>query len=125
MQKQTLGIAAAVAAGLALALGQPTLAKGAHPGGQMGKMTATLGLSEAQKAQMKPILQSARAQAKAVKADTSLSPEDRKGKMKAIRQSAMSQIGPILTPEQKQKLLAMRRQRKEASEAAPDVKPAF
>lgn len=125
MQKQLWGIAAAVAAGVVLVLGQPTLAKGAHQGGRMGKMTAALGLTDAQKAQMKPIIQSAHAQAKAVKADTSLSPADRKSKLKAIRQSTMSQIGPMLTPDQKQELLAMRHHRKNAPGAGPAAKPAF
>jgi len=125
MQKQLWGIAAAVAAGMVLALGQPTLAKGQHQGGRMGKMAAALGLTAAQKAQMKPIMQSAREQAKAVKADTSLSPEDRKSKLKAIRKNTMSQVTPILTPDQKQMLLAMRRHRKDAPGAAPAVKPVF
>ncbi len=125
MQKQWWGIGAAVAAGMVLALGQPTFAKGAHQGGRMGKMAAALGLSDAQKAQMKPILESARDQAKAVKADTTLSPEDRKSKMKAIRKDTMTKIGPILTPDQKQKLVTMRHHRKGAQGGAPAVKPAF
>jgi len=125
MQKQFWGIAAAVAAGMVLALGQPTLAKGAHQGGRLGKMAATLGLTDAQKAQMKPVLASQRAQAQAVKADTALSPADRKAKLKAIRRSSMSQIGPILTPDQKQKLRVMRRERKNAQGAAPTAAPAF
>ncbi len=125
MQKQMWGIAAAVAAGLVLALGQPTLAKGQHQGGRMGKMAAALGLTDAQKAQMTPIIQSGRQQAKAVKADTTLSPEDRKSKLKAIRKNTMSQVGPLLTPDQKQKLLAMRHHRKEAQGVVPAAKPAF
>lgn len=125
MQKQMWGIAAAVAAGMVLALGQPTLAKGQDQKGHMGKMAATLGLTDAQKAQMKPVFQSGRDQVKAVKADTSLSPEDRKSKLKAIRKSTLSQISPMLTPDQKLKLAAMRHHHKNALGAAASVKPAF
>ncbi len=125
MQKQIWGIAAAVTASLMLALGQPTLAKGANQGGHLGKMSAALGLTDAQKTQMKPILQSARTQAKAVKADTSLSPADRKSKLQAIRKSTMTQIRPLLTPAQKQELRDMRRSHKTAGAPAPAATPAF
>ncbi len=125
MQTKIWGIAAAVAAGMVLALGQPTFAKGAHAGGRLGKLSATLGLTDAQKAQIKPILQSARQQAKAVKEDTSLSPEARKAKLQGIRRSSMSQIRPLLTPDQKQKLQAMHHGGKNPGAPVPDAAPAF
>lgn len=125
MQKQLLGAALTVAAGLVLAFGQPTLAKGVHQGGRLGKMAGTLGLTDAQKAQMKPILESARTQAKAVKGDTALSPEDRKAKMQAIRRSSRMQMGAILTPDQKLKMREMRRNRKGPGVPAPAAAPAF
>lgn len=125
MQKQLLGVALTVAAGLVLAFGQPALAKGAHQGGRLGKMAGTLGLTDAQKAQMKPILESARTQAKAVKADTALSPADRKAKMQAIRRSSMMQMGTILTPDQKLKMRELRRSRKGPGVPAPVAAPAF
>lgn len=124
MQK-TWAAAAAIAAGLVLAFGQPGLAKGNHMGGKMGKMSTALSLTDVQKAQIKPILLSTREQVKAIKADTTLTPADRKAKMKAIRKGSMAQIRPLLTADQQQKMKAMRGHHKAAAAKTPDAAPAF
>jgi Spy/CpxP family protein refolding chaperone len=118
---------AVVALGLAATLTPPTFAQFAQGGrlgrahgqggGRMQKLANDLGLSDAQKAQLKPILQSAGQQAKAIKADTSLTPEARKAKMKDLRKSTNQQMMAILTPDQRQKLKAMRRQQRAAKGA--------
>ena len=111
---------AAVTFGLA-AIALPPLAQaapGAHaakaPGARMQKLADALGLTDAQKAQMKPIVQSTGKQAKAIQADTSLTPEAKKAKMMDLRKSMNKQMMAILTPDQRQKLKAMRQQQRAA-----------
>ncbi len=82
---------------------------GAHAGkhnGKLAKMATKLDLTDAQKAQIKPIIKARHQQAKAIKADTSLTPEAKKAQIKALRQNTRSQIMPLLTPDQQAKLAA-------------------
>jgi Spy/CpxP family protein refolding chaperone len=79
-----------------------------HGGGRLQKLAAHLGLSDAQKAQLRPILQSARQQTKAIRADATLTPAARQAKMKDLHRSTRRQMLAILTPEQRQKLKTMR-----------------
>jgi Spy/CpxP family protein refolding chaperone len=65
-------------------------------------------LTNEQQKQLKPILQDEFKQLKAVKDDASMSPEQKKAKAAKIHAGAKSQIGSILTPEQKKKLAAMK-----------------
>ena len=83
----------------------------AHRGAGLKKLGDALGLSDAQKAQIKTIMQSAQQQAKAIKADTSLTPEAKKAKMQELGKSARQQSLAVLTPEQREKLKALRQQR--------------
>lgn len=71
-------------------------------------ISSELNLTDAQKQQLKPMLQSEVQQLKAVKDDASLSPDQKQAKAQEIRQSFKSQIGNVLTPEQQKKLAAMR-----------------
>lgn len=111
---------AAVALGLAAGAAPSFVqaAPGAHPakapGARIKKLADYLGLSDAQKAQIKPILESAGQQAKAIKADTSLTPQARQAKMKDLRKSTNQQTMAILTPDQRQKLKAIRQQQRAA-----------
>ena len=75
---------------------------------QMAKLAAYLNLSDTQKAEIKPILQNANQQAKAVRQNASLTPDAKKTQLKAIRQGAMKQIRALLTPAQLAKLKALR-----------------
>jgi hypothetical protein len=63
-----------------------------------------LGLNSAQKQNIKPILQDAMQQAKAVRQDTSLTPASKKTKIEGIREAALTQIRGQLTPAQSAKL---------------------
>lgn len=75
---------------------------------KLDQISSELNLTDAQKQQLKPILQSEAQQLKAVKDDTSLAPEQRQAKAKDIHQNYRSQISSILTPEQQKKLATMR-----------------
>ena len=124
MQKYVLALAASLALAAPLV---PAFAQTAAPappmhgprgGGRMMKMAAELGLTDAQKAQMKPILMSSRQQMMALRADTTLTPAARLAKMKALRKSTNMQTMAILTPAQRVKLKAMRQEQRDAKAGA-------
>ena len=75
---------------------------------KLQELSSELNLTEDQKTQLKPVLQSEVKQLKAVHDDTSLSPDQKEAKMKEIHAGAKGQISSILTPEQQQKLAAMK-----------------
>ena len=81
---------------------------GNHAGGKLKKLSKELELTDAQKAQLRPILMGAHQQAEAIKADTTLNPEARKIKMHELGRSTRQQMQAILTPEQREKLKAIR-----------------
>jgi periplasmic protein CpxP/Spy len=75
---------------------------------KLQELSTELNLTDDQKTQLKPVLQGEFKQLKAVHDDASLSPEQKKAKITEIRQSAKSQMGSILTPEQQKKLASMK-----------------
>ena len=75
---------------------------------EMQELVHELDLTNDQQKQLKPILQDQFKQLKAVKDDASMSPEQKKAKAAEIHNGAKSQIGSILTPEQKKKLAEMK-----------------
>lgn len=126
MRKLITAALAALVVGSTLTLAPPSLAgakkagagAGQHAGKRLTKMAGALGLTDAQKAQIKPILMDAARQARAVRQNTSLSPEAQKTQMKAISGNARKQIAAILTPAQKAKLAAARHQHKNGKAGA-------
>jgi len=68
------------------------------------RFAAYLGLTADQEAQIKAIHKDAFAQIKAVKADTSLTPDQRAAKIKDIRAATRDKVNAVLTPEQRAKL---------------------
>ncbi len=82
-------------------------------GGKRGglKMMEQLGLSDAQKAQIKPIMQKAAADTRAVRQDTTLAPEAKRARTKAIRTAAQAQVQAILTPAQRAQMQQMQANR--------------
>ena len=72
--------------------------------------TERLNLTDDQRAKLKPILQDQLQQQQAVHDDTSLSPEQKTAKIKAIHASFRDQISAVLTLEQQAKLKEMRRE---------------
>jgi len=75
---------------------------------KLQKLSNELNLTDDQKAQLKPVLQGEVQQLRSVHNDASLSDEQKGAKMKEIHEGAKSQINSILTPEQQQKLAAMK-----------------
>ncbi len=73
-------------------------------GPNMEGLMRALNLTEAQKAQVQPILADASQKMRDLHNDASLSPEDRRAKMKEIRDETSAQLKPILTPKQFEKL---------------------
>ena len=70
--------------------------RGWHRGNPLEHMTETLNLTPEQKAKVQPILDQAKPQIVAIH-------QDAMQKTKAVMDSAMSQIRPLLTPEQQKK----------------------
>ena len=72
------------------------------------RMAKKLNLSQDQQTQLKPIFQNQHQQARAIKNDTSLTPDQKKEKFQALRQDTMAKVNNILTPEQQQQWQQMR-----------------
>jgi Spy/CpxP family protein refolding chaperone len=85
-------------------------------------MSERLNLTDEQKEKIRPILRDEVKQLRAVRADTSLTTEQRRERRRQIVQATRKQIGELLTPEQKKKWREMReegRERKEEGREAP------
>jgi len=74
---------------------------------RLQRLTQTLELTGEQQEKIKPILESENTQMQSLRDDTSLSQQDRFTKMKQIRENTVSQINPILTPDQQKKYAEM------------------
>lgn len=75
---------------------------------QAARIFKHLGLSDAQKADIKAIRTDARASAKTIRANKSLAPADRRAQLKQLHQQTMDKIKAVLTPEQLQKFKQLR-----------------
>jgi len=71
-----------------------------RPAMSLQSLAKQLDLTDDQKTKVKPILEDMQKQIADLRKDTSLSPEDRRAKMKDIRTSVGTQLKDILTPEQ-------------------------
>lgn len=119
MHRKKLFTIAAVAFGMIAAFGPPTFAAGtpaggAHAGhsgkGQMTlkKMAKALNLTDAQVAQLKAIHADVMQRSQAIRADGSLSTDDKKSQLKALHQTVHKKMRSVLTQEQREKLRALR-----------------
>jgi protein CpxP len=72
------------------------------PDKQLAMMTKKLNLTSDQQNQIKPILTDRQQQMQALRADSSMSREDRISKMKAIREDSRGKIEAVLNADQKQ-----------------------
>ncbi|HEV2691828.1 MAG TPA: hypothetical protein VG347_02930 [Verrucomicrobiae bacterium] len=86
-------------------------------------LTKALDLTDDQKTKVKPILEDMQKQGADIRKDTSLAPEDRRAKMKEIRDAAGAKLKEILTPEQYAKWEKMAQGRRPAG-GAPAAAPA-
>ncbi len=73
----------------------------------LSKMATCLGLSEDQKAKIKPILETNFKEMQALRADKNLTRQQRRAKMQELRVKLHDQIKPLLTPEQNSKVAGM------------------
>jgi protein CpxP len=69
-------------------------------GFRLAELTAKLGLTPDEVKVIEPIIESGRSQGKAIHEDDSLSPQDKRAKMKAVMESTRSQIRAALTADQ-------------------------
>lgn len=77
---------------------------GAQAGNRLEKLKEELGLTPEQMKQIRPILKKEYEEAKPVRENTSLPPEQKRTKLRAIFMAAFRQMKPILTPAQLAKL---------------------
>jgi len=82
-------------------------------------MSKKLGLSPDQTAKLEPILADRQQKMQALRADASLTPDQRKQQMRAIGKDSRDQLAAILSPEQMQQLKAMRHGRRGEGQAPP------
>ena len=78
-----------------------------------GKMENDLNLTADQKAQMKTLHESNKQQREAIKNDASLTPDQKKAKMKDLYKTQSDKMNSILTPDQQAKRKAYMQKKKE------------
>ena len=83
-------------------------------------LSEKLNLTDEQKTTLKPILEDQALQMKAIHADTSLSEEQKRDKMKAIHETFHDKINAVLTPEQQVKFKQMKHEHKGMKEDKVD-----
>jgi hypothetical protein len=86
---------------------------------ELARMTKRYGLSEIQKAQMRPVLVDVKAQLDALSKDSSTEFGERMQRMRAIREEQTSRISVILSNDQKD----MKRREQDQGDGPPDGPP--
>jgi Spy/CpxP family protein refolding chaperone len=86
-------------------------------GNVLEHMTKTLDLTPEQQAKIRPIIEQAKPQIAAIR-------QESRQKMKAIRDNIRSQIRPLLTPPQQQKLDAIHKAREDMLKARQEMREA-
>jgi Spy/CpxP family protein refolding chaperone len=93
--------------------------------GRKGKIKA-LDLNKQQKSKLKGAMQSAKQEKEAIENDDKLSDAEKKQKLQELRKRQMAHLDSVLTPEQKQQMLKMRResvQQKRSAKKKPTNEP--
>jgi len=117
-------LALAIAAGTSTLIAQDTMSQGTMGAGgsqpnkaelaaKLEKMSTALQLTPAQKQQIAPILKEEAPKIMAVKNNTSLGPLQKGMQLRQISEATDAKLQPILSPEQYQKLQAMRAQERQ------------
>lgn len=99
-----VGLAAASAVGAAGHKAAAGVVRGQHKSAGFAAFVKSLNLTKDQRVQIKPILKAARAEVKAVRANTTLSATERRKQVRAIVKTTMGQIRPILNADQQAKV---------------------
>jgi Spy/CpxP family protein refolding chaperone len=81
------------------------------------RIAAALNLTDSQKTQLKPLLESIHEQFRAIRNDSTLSMPQKRQKMMLLRLQMRTQIDEILTPAQQQQLKLLREQFKKSWQA--------
>ncbi len=102
-----VGVGSVLAAGLLLAAGAGKAGCRREHGGRMGQ---ALGLTDAQKAKIQPIMEKYRGEMKELRGQT-LTPEQKRAKFTELRDKMKAEISPILTQEQRDKAAKMHENR--------------
>lgn len=87
-----------------------------NPEEQLNRLAKELDLTDDQKAQIKPILEDRHEKMQKLFADESLSPEDRRSKMREIFEASNKKIRDVLNDDQKKKFDEMQAKRRERME---------
>jgi periplasmic protein CpxP/Spy len=82
------------------------------PGAQAAPSKPDLNLTDDQKAQMKKIHEDAKSQIDTVKADTTLTPDQKHQKIQQIHRDSEKQVHAMLTPEQRKTMKEYHQERK-------------
>ena len=91
---------------------------------RMEELSAKLELTEKQKKAIKPIVENEAKEIQTVSTNENLVPEQKRAKVKAIRQSAEEQINKLLTPAQQEKLKKLKEETQQNKEKAGAGRPA-
>jgi Spy/CpxP family protein refolding chaperone len=83
------------------------------PADQVKELTEKLSLTDDQQGKIKTILEDTRDQMQKIRADDSLSQEDKMAKGRALRETANGKIRELLTDEQKKKFDQLEQERRE------------
>jgi periplasmic protein CpxP/Spy len=86
---------------------------------QIKMMSDRLNLTPDQQTKIKPILEDQRTQAQALRKDESLSDDDRRNKMRTLRESTNSKVRDILTEDQKKQFDEMQQQMRDRGRQQP------
>jgi Spy/CpxP family protein refolding chaperone len=107
-----LTLAAVLMGGCLAALAQDKMAAGdeGDVAARLQKLGKELNLTDDQKAKLKPILQSQGDDWRAVHNDASMTPQQKRMKMKEIHDKYAPQINEVLTPEQQAKWKQMKQE---------------
>ena len=98
--------------------GHEAMGSTVSPDAHLQMLSQKLNLTEDQKAKLKPILDDQAQQLKSLRDDSSLTPEQKIAKKKAIHETTHDQINSVLTPEQQDKFKQMKQ---EATEKHKDM----
>ncbi len=93
------------------------------PQQRVARMARALNLSNDQQSRIVSILQNAQNQSQSLRGDTSLTPDQKKARHRAIKEQTKQNISAVLTQPQRDKLAQMEarhRQRREQNGAAPN-----
>ena len=82
------------------------------PGERLKTLTEKLGLSEEQQGKIKAIFEKNAPKAKELREDAALSQEDKRAKLMELRKGEAEEIRAVLTPEQQEKMKALRKEGK-------------